>query len=72
MTKEYIEREAALKAIEKIRNKVHEHINITGRGFGRTLWAGICKGIDFVEKYCLMSSPLMLFSYAMKSGYTQK
>lgn len=43
--KEYIEREALLKDIEEMLDTAQQHINITGRGFGKTLWDGIYKGI---------------------------
>lgn len=47
--KEYIEREALLKDIEEMLNTAQQHINITGRGLGKTLWTGIYKGINFCQ-----------------------
>ena len=54
--KEYIEREAVLKDIEEMLDTAQQHINITGRGFGKTLWAGIYKGINFC-KTKLLAAP---------------
>lgn len=53
---EYIEREAVLKDIEEMLDTAQQHINITGRGFGKTLWAGIYKGINFC-KTKLLAAP---------------
>lgn len=47
--KEYIEREALLKDIEEMLNTAQQHINIKGRGLGKTLWTGIYKGINFCQ-----------------------
>ena len=54
--KEYIECEALLKDIEEMLDTAQQHINITGRGFGKTLWAGIYKGINFC-KTKLLAAP---------------
>ena len=51
--KEYIEREPILKDIEEMLNAVRQHINITGRGSGKTLWEGIGRGIIYCSKKLL-------------------
>ena len=53
--KEYIEREALLKDIEEMLNTAQQHVNITGRGFGKTLWTGIYKGINFCKTKLLVA-----------------
>ena len=53
MQKEYIEREPILKDIEEMLNAVRQHINITGRGSGKTLWEGIGRGIIYCSKKLL-------------------
>lgn len=47
--KKYIECEALLKDIEEMLDTAQQHINITGRGRGKTLWDGIYKGINFCK-----------------------
>lgn len=54
--KKYTECEALLKDIEEMLDTAQQHINITGRGIGKTLWAGIYKGINFC-KTKLLAAP---------------